>query len=240
MASQDKTSLSLPPGFELHTLREAGNAFAHAQKIASKGAGTLVWARRFHIADFAVVLEPELPLASARLVFYPAMNALADSLSTHCPPQKPVLFVWPDTVTVDGWAVGGGRLAWPPECSESEIPAWMVFGVMLRLASPAGGELGYWQHGSTLEEEGFEDFAAASLVESFARHLMANIHEFQENGPQGEMARYERRLNLEGRARILANGDLERAEKREAFAESLAAALSAPSWLDPERGEPLT
>ena len=37
--------LDLPPAFRVVSLREAGNAFEHACKIARKeGAGTLVWA----------------------------------------------------------------------------------------------------------------------------------------------------------------------------------------------------
>jgi hypothetical protein len=63
--------LDLPPAFREVTLREAGDAFGHAQKIAAKeGAGTLVWVRRFDIAEFAVVLEPEEPLAAARRSHY--------------------------------------------------------------------------------------------------------------------------------------------------------------------------
>ena len=54
----------LPPGFSLVTLRESGDAFAHACAIAAEaGAATLVWVRRFDTVEFAVVLEPDAPLA---------------------------------------------------------------------------------------------------------------------------------------------------------------------------------
>ena len=53
-------ALDLPPPYRLVTLRESGDAFAHACAIAgSEGAGTIVWTRRFDLAEFAVVLEPE-------------------------------------------------------------------------------------------------------------------------------------------------------------------------------------
>ena len=59
-------ALDLPPAFKLITVREAGDAFRHATRLPEKAAGTLVWARRFQLAEFAVVLEPAEPLAEAR------------------------------------------------------------------------------------------------------------------------------------------------------------------------------
>src|SRR3954452_5298683 len=105
-------TLDLPPPFRLVTLREVGDAFAHACSIAAEaGAGTLVHVGRFDLAEFAVVLEPEEPLHLARRAFYAGMVALANALAVHAPPEKPIAFDWPDTVRVDGGIVGGGRLA---------------------------------------------------------------------------------------------------------------------------------
>src|SRR3712207_329195 len=92
-------ALSLPPPYSLVTLREAGDAFAHACRMAPEaGAGTLVWVRRFDLIEFAVVLAPEEPLRSARRALYCCMNALADAVAAHCPPERDVTFEWPDTV----------------------------------------------------------------------------------------------------------------------------------------------
>src|SRR5262249_20305616 len=50
-------ALDLPPPFRAVALREAGDAFAHATRIATEaGAGTLVHVGRFDLAEFAVVL----------------------------------------------------------------------------------------------------------------------------------------------------------------------------------------
>jgi len=82
--------LDLPPAFQLVSLREIGDAFAHAQSIAAEhGAGTLVWVVRFDVVEFAVVLEPDEPLASGRRAFYAGMAALVDALAAHAPPEKP-------------------------------------------------------------------------------------------------------------------------------------------------------
>src|SRR3546814_12560544 len=82
-------ALDVPPPYDVVTLREVGDAFAHACAIAGEsGAGTLVWVRRYDLAEFAAVLEPEETLAAARRAFYVGMNALADALSFHAPPRS--------------------------------------------------------------------------------------------------------------------------------------------------------
>src|SRR5262249_56986021 len=60
-------ALDLPPPFRLVTLREVGDAFAHASAVAGdEGAGTLVHVGRFDLVEFAVVLEPDERLSTAR------------------------------------------------------------------------------------------------------------------------------------------------------------------------------
>lgn len=54
--------IRLPPPFTLVRLRERGDAFAHACRIAPEsGAGTLVYVGWLDLAEFAVVLEPAGP-----------------------------------------------------------------------------------------------------------------------------------------------------------------------------------
>src|SRR5438067_13920818 len=85
--------LDLPPPFHLVTLREVGDAFAHARRVAAaEGAGTLVHVGRFDLAEFAVVLEPDEPLRSARRALYIGLCALVDALAVHAPPERPIGF----------------------------------------------------------------------------------------------------------------------------------------------------
>jgi Biotin/lipoate A/B protein ligase family len=102
--------LDLPPPFRLVTLREVGDAFAHAAAVAAEdGAGTLVHVGRFDLAEFAVVLEPDEPLRTARRAIYTGICALGDALAANAPPEKPISFDWPDAIRVDGGLVGGAR-----------------------------------------------------------------------------------------------------------------------------------
>jgi len=235
--------LSLPPPFTLVTLREVGAAFAHAMEIApEQGAGTLVYVGRFDLAEFAVVLEPDEPLRTARRAMYMGMTALIDALLTHAPPEKPIAIDWPDAIRVDGGLVGGGRLAWPQGAAEDEPPDWLVFGAMIRTVSMGEGEPGLNPLVAALEEEGFSDFTAGALVESFARHLMVHTDAWQEQGFGAVGKEYLQRLPRDRGLRrdIDESGDLlsRRMGKVEVERKALKPMLATPSWLDPKTRGP--
>jgi biotin-(acetyl-CoA carboxylase) ligase len=246
--------LDLPPPFRAVTLREVGDAFAHAVAIAAEeGAGTLVHVGRFDFAEFAVVLEPDEPLRTARRAIYTGMCALGDALAAIAPPNKAISFDWPDAVRVDRGPVGGARLGWPPQAVEDEPPAWLVFGVMIRLVTMGEDEPG--PLAAVLDDEGGNTVDGRVLAAHFARHLMAAFDTGHEKG-FGEVARnYLSRLAPAvaelGTARPADRPD---AIRRDIDHEgnllirypdtgkvewhSLAGALAAPSWLDPASGAP--
>ena len=238
-----KPVLDLPPPFQLVTLREVGDAFAHAQQVAAQeGAGTLVYVGRFDLAEFAVVLEPDEPLRTARRAFYAGMNALADALVVHAPPEKPIAIDWPDALRVDGGLVGGGRLAWPQGAGEDAVPDWLVFGGMIRTVSMTGEESGLHPLETALDQEGFEEHGASALVESFARHFMVAIDTWEQDGFGALMKEYLARLSPEKGARrdIDQNGDLmvRWAASSQMERRALVPALQTPSWYDARRGGP--
>lgn len=236
--------IRLPPPFRLVTLREVGDAFAHAKRHAAKeGAGTLVFVGRFDLAEFAVVLEPDEPLRTARRTFYACMAALTDSLLAHAPPETPVAIEWPDSIHVNLGLVGGGRLAWPENADQDAPPDWLVFGAMVRLVSMAEGDAGLRPLSAALEDEGFDDLGAGRLAESFARHLMLMLDAWQETGFAAVARGYLPRLAAKEkglRRDIDENGDLllRRAGKTQAERQALLPALAAPAWLDPATGAP--
>ena len=235
--------IQLPPPFTLVRLRESGDAFAHACRIAPEsGAGTLVYVGRFDLAEFAVVLEPGEPLRSARCVFYAGMIALTDALRAYAPPNKTIVVDWPGSVRIDGGLVGGGRLGWPASTDEDAPPAWLVFGAMIRTVSVAEQETGVYPLASALDQEGFGEAGAVQVTESFARHLMLAIDTWQVDGFESIAREYLGRTSRQPQAvqQIDDRGDLltrhngtGRTERHE-----LAKELAAPSWFDPARGGP--
>jgi hypothetical protein len=238
-----KPALDLPPPFRLVSLREVGDAYAHAMRVAAQqGAGTLVHVGRFDLAEFAVVLEPEEPLRTARRALYAGLAALGDALAVHAPPERPLTFDWPDAVRVDGGLVGGGRLGWPERASEDEPPDWLVFAAMIRTVAMGDEEPGLRPLSSALDEEGFDDLDSGRLVESFSRHFMTALDAWQEHGFDEVAKAYLARLvPASGLRRDLAeDGDLllRRAGGGEPERRSLMPALRQPSWLDPATGVP--
>jgi hypothetical protein len=236
-------ALDLPPLFQLVTLREVGDAFAHAKAIAQdEGAGTLVYVGRFDLVEFAVVLEPDEPLWSARRAFYAGCVALVDALSFHAPPEKPMTFDWPDAIRIDGGLVGGGRLAWPDGAAEEARPDWLVFGAMIRTVAMGEEEPGLRPLAAALEDEGFDDAGSGRLVEGFARHLMVAIDTWQDKGFAEIAKAYVQHLPAASGVRrdIDENGDLlmRRAGTVAVERRQLVPALATPSWFDPATGGP--
>jgi biotin-(acetyl-CoA carboxylase) ligase len=232
----------LPPSYRLVVLRERDDAFRHACKRAAEaGAGTLVWVRRFDLLEFAVVLAPDEPLAPARRAFFAGMSALADAVGSACPPDKPVEFEWPDTVVFDQARLGGGRLGWPEQCPEDEVPDWLVFSAMLLASKRGAGEPGLTRQSTSLEDEGC-DFTHEAFLESFARNLMRAFHIWNEQGFQPLAADYLARLirpaGKAARTSIAENGDLVLDGAGAAGRLALRPALKAPAWLDPATGRP--
>jgi hypothetical protein len=234
--------LDLPPLFRAVMLREAGNAFAHAQKIAADaGAGTLVWVGRFDVAEFAVVLEPEEPLAYSRRAIYAGLAALADALAVHAPPEMPMHYEFPATLKFNEGLVGGGQLAWPANASEKERPDWLVFGGMVRTDILDYREPGERAHIASLHEEGFDEVGSGRLVESFARHLMVHMDQWQNNGfakvAEAYLSRVPAPDNVE--RSIDAVGDLltRRKGKLDVEKQKLLPAIERALWLDHKTGD---
>jgi biotin-(acetyl-CoA carboxylase) ligase len=234
--------LDLPPPFRAIALREAGDAFAHAIAIAAQeGAGTLVHVGRFDLVEFALVLEPDELLRTARRAFYAGMAALAEALAAHAPPEKLIHIEWPDALFVDGALVGGARLAWPEGASDEAPADWLVFGAMVRTAVMEPGEPGLRPHGAALEDEGFEDLGAGRLIESFARHFMVQLDVWEEQGFAPVARTYLPYLGAQSgvRREIAENGDLLRhTGKTDAECRALVEALGATAWLDRDTGGP--
>lgn len=249
-AGDGALKLNVPPGIELVTLREGGDAFTYAQSIAAdRGAGTLVFVQRFDLVEFALVLEPEEPLVSARRAFYVGLNAMADSLAVHCPPEKPVQFNWPDAILFDHGLIGGARLAWPADADENEPPEWLVFGGMMRTAvvrnrdSGVSLEPGTWQVGTAMEVEGFEEIDSGQMVESFIRHFMVHVDAWREYGFKRVARDWLGRLPAETGVKrgIDTNGDLlthRAGETGAAERRALLPEIARVEWLDRTTGEP--
>ena len=235
--------LALPPPFTQVRLRELGDAFAHATSIASvEGAGTLVYVGRFDLAEFAVVLEPEEPLKLARRGFHACMAVVTDALIAHAEPETHIVIDWPDSIHVNGGLVGGGRLTWPKDAKEDEVPDWLVFGAMIRTNAIIDVEPGLNPQITNLAEEGFSEFTPDRLMESFARNLMVALDAWQEQGFGAVAKTFIERMPRESglRRSIGDNGDLliQRTAKPGIERLPFLSQIETPTWLDPATKAP--
>jgi len=172
----------LPSLFAPHVLPAGADAMAEAARMAPVlGAGTLAWVDASDSAQAAVVLEPELPLAAARVALLAAATAAVDALVVLGPPEIPMTLRWPATVLVNGGTVGEALLATPPGTAETAVPDWMVAGIRLDMHGHAA-EPGLFPDRTALAEEGFAEVPVPELVAAWARHLMAGLAEWQEEG----------------------------------------------------------
>lgn len=238
------TMLDLPPGYRAVALRESGDAFAHACRTAAEaGAGTLIWVRRFDVAEFAVILEPEARLAEARKAFFMGMSATADAIASLCPPERAVTIGYPDAIRFDGGLVGGGRLGWPKTCGEDDVPDWLVFAATVRVSFTGLAEPGQAPSAAALDEEGFEGGGPAMLIESFSRFFLRAVDGWQHSGFAPAVADYLARIDKDRPGDTLSltpAGDL---VARPAVGDGerllpLIDGLKAAAWLDRDTGAP--
>lgn len=227
----------LPPPFELTTLRERGDAFAEAIRLApTRGAGALVRTGRFDALEFALVLEPDEPLARARVAFPLCMGALASALALHVPPQRPLSIRWPDAFLLDTVIHGGARLAAPPAAREEAAPGWIVFGACVALERARGADA---PMAMSLAEAGLDEIDPMRLLADFCAHLLSIFDLRAHDGLPAAATAYLSRLDI-GKAgiekRLAENGDLLLARPGGEERLSLAASLDPARWLS-EMGE---
>jgi biotin-(acetyl-CoA carboxylase) ligase len=174
---------------------------------------------------------------------FAGLNALADALAAAAPPEKPITFLWPATLAIDGGRIGGGRLGWPEKAAEDAVPDWLVFGAQVWINKSAAGEPGLTPGSTDLTEEGFEEPSAERLVESFARHLMTGFDQWAERGFKAIAENYLARLPKADKAErrgLDGNGDLLVHGKEPGAADrrSLMDGLAALDWFDRQTGMP--
>jgi hypothetical protein len=232
--------LVLPAPFRLLTLREDGDAFGHTcANAVDLGVGALVYVDRLNVAEFAVVLETDERLTTARLAFCAGMVALYDAIASLAPPRKLIAIEWPDAIRINGALVGGGRLAWPAEVDEHAAPEWLVFGAAIRTA--AVSERCVDPATTTLEAEGFDVQSPERLVEKFTRYLLAADDRLRELGFAAVAKAYVSRLARRRGVRhdIAENGDLVMSlNDGPAKRRALVPMLAMPQWVDAQCGGP--
>ena len=128
----------------------------------------------------AVILAPEVALADAMAMVMAAGLGFSDALGAISPPEVAVHLSWPEGFWVNGGKVGGVSVR-VPACEETAVPDWMVIGIDVRFAGEAEGS-GRAPNSTALWLEGCGDITPIMLLESWARHFLVWIHEWESDG----------------------------------------------------------
>jgi biotin-(acetyl-CoA carboxylase) ligase len=217
--------LVLPP--LLRGLNIPGDAWEAGLAAARGGAdpGTLLWSNQAGRCEAVVVLAPDRPLDSCLALLQIAALGLTDALGALGPPEVPIAITPPDRVEIDEGLIGGLRIA-AATTDPTAIPDWLVIGFDVAMIGEddAPGERP-WR--TTLAEEGFVEFGAVELIESFSRYFLAWLDAWQEGGDAAIEGEWRARLTRAGRVSAT------RAAQGLTIGHDAHACLAGPTWLDP-------
>ena len=212
-----------------------------ARSRPKSGAGTLVWVRRYDLVEFAVVLEPDEPLASARRAFFAGMNARGRrDMRRIARRSGRSVSTGPTRSGSTAGLLGGARLGWPDDCAEDEVPAWLVFGVILRAADMAHIEEVQAASGVAHAERRFRDDRHRRDHRKFCAPSDDRVRPLERTRVRGDRTGLSgaacRRARPARSGRIDVNGDLlvrAAAGKGPPERTSLVDALARAAWYDP-------
>lgn len=153
-------------------------------------AGDIVWSRALSKARLAIILEPEVSAEKALSMVPLAMVTVADSIGAIGPPNLPITFDWPKTIFANGAVVGGVDMYFPDGTQRNDIPDFAVLSLSLdifwgeddRSHDGSRHEPGKDLSRTVLHEEGAGDLDRTLIIESWARHFLAWIDTWEQDG----------------------------------------------------------
>ena len=177
------TDLILPPLLNPIETAEPFSTAVEQVRQRKAGAGDLFWTSSNILANFAIVLEPDVNYARAVEMIPLALVALSDCLAVVLPPQVAVQFRDDHNVIVNGGLVGGIDAAMSLKTANKEIPDWLVLSINVALRQPEdAGEPGLQPDITTLDEEGWEEPDLPKFIETYARHFLSWMATWDDDG----------------------------------------------------------
>jgi BirA family transcriptional regulator, biotin operon repressor / biotin---[acetyl-CoA-carboxylase] ligase len=184
-------------------------AACHDALGGTTSAGDVYWARNNRTLDCAIVLEPEVDLASSLQMAYVVMVAFGDAFGVMAEPEVGLYYHWPNRLLINGGEVGRLRIAAPRGVGFEQVPDWMVFNLMIEMQGDDDIEPGMNLEKTTLFDEGCGEITCAGLTESFCRHFLSWVHAWEEDGfRQIHDTWIARAVGCEGSAEFDVNGEI--------------------------------
>ena len=185
----DLADPTFPPLLNGIPVDRHGDPFAEARAKAVGGeaaAGDSFWSRDAGRCRVAIVLEPEVEAGRALQMLFAAMVALGDALGAIAAPEIGIYYRWPGGIMINGARVGGVSVALPEDTGGADVPDWMVVAVTLQIHGNAEDlNPGLDPDNTSLYEEGGMDVTRTDLIESFCRHFLTWVNEWENEGFKG-------------------------------------------------------
>ncbi len=159
-------------------------AVARAGAISgSAGAGDVFWSTSPADMKLAVVLEPDVDAGRAMQMLFATMVAIGDALGALAPPELGIYYRWPGGILINGARVGQTRVALPDNADAATTPDWMVVAMDMRIhGDPDDLDPGLDTENTSLYEEGGIEVTRTDLIESFCRHFLVWVNDWQSDG----------------------------------------------------------
>jgi len=182
----------LPVAYDLVMLDRTDSVLEEAKRRAALGAdeGLVVWAREQTAAQdhrgrawpspagnlhCAILLRPDYPAkVGAQLAFVSAVSAGA-AIAEVAPPMTDLKYRWPNEVLVNGATAAMVRLAW----DAGDPPVWLVVALYVNVIHyPDAAGL----TATSLRAEAIDEATGASLLQAYARHFLAWVNRWGDDG----------------------------------------------------------
>jgi biotin-(acetyl-CoA carboxylase) ligase len=128
----------------------------------------------------AMIFAPDVALEEAMAMLPLCAVGFQNALGALAPPEVAVHLGWDGTLRVNGARCGRFEVAAATQAPEA-VPDWLVVGVSVPLW-PATDRPGDTPDETALYAEGCADVSAPALVEAWARHTMAWIARWEDEG----------------------------------------------------------
>ena len=165
---------------------EAAAGVAHPMELAQARAalgcdsGLIVHSLQANRLRAAVVLAPEVPLEQAMAMLPLAGVAFQNALGALAPPEVAVHLEWSGGLRINGASCGGLSVV-ASDTDPAAMPGWLIIGLDLPLLQLAD-DPGQQPDVTALYDEGCADVSPVDLLESWARHMLAWIARWHDEG----------------------------------------------------------
>jgi BirA family biotin operon repressor/biotin-[acetyl-CoA-carboxylase] ligase len=185
--AEDGDAPQLPPLLTAVPVPEGQDVAAKAlAAVATAEVGTVLYSEATKVADFAVILGPEVPLRQAGQMLYALMIGVGDAIGALAPPEVVVSYQLPGYILLNRGRAGRVWITADPSTGREDVPGWLVVGATIDLSVRTGSE-DVWRDAGGLEytslaEEGGSFISRTRLVESICRHFMAWVNRWEDDG----------------------------------------------------------